>query len=222
MEFKTHWKFENFYPEAERMRGVIDEHFTESIAGKKPFHERSLWNYWYIPQMYTYLRAEPWVLLSPEIFEAFMMHLRAFVAWKFGLVIPTKPFMSMYIDGCGQNVHNDFGNGRLAYVFSLTRWAERHFQGGETMIYHLGEKSHNAFLHPTGGWGWYDFVNPEFNRLALFDDRMPHAVNFIKGTMDPLDARFALHGHMEEPMAVPYCEGGLNNYDMSASFTPLR
>lgn len=222
MEFKTHWRYDDFYPDAHVMRKVIDDHFTESVAGKVPFNQRAIWNYWFIPTLYMYFRAQPWVLMPEPVFEGFMSHLRAFAARQFGLVIPTKPFISMYVNGCGQNIHNDFKNGRLAYVFSLTKWAERKFLGGETFIYHVGDKSKERFLQSTGGWGWYDFVEPVFNRLALFDDRMPHAVNFIQGTMDPLDARFALHGHMEEPLTVGYVEGGLSGADLSAHYDPLR
>jgi hypothetical protein len=221
MDFQTHWRYEDFYPDAHLMRQKIDEHFTESIAGKQTFDKRAVWNYWFIPTLYMYLRAEPWVIF-PGLYERFMSHLQAFAARQYGLIIPTKPFISMYVNGCGQNIHNDFGNGRLAYVFSLTKWAERRFLGGETFIYNIGDKVYDKFFKSTGGWGFYDFVEPVFNRLALFDDRLPHAVNPIQGTMDPLDARYALHGHMEEPKTVPYVEGGLQDADLTASFEPVR
>jgi hypothetical protein len=218
MEFRTHWKFEEFYPDAFLMRRKIEEHFTESIAGGQPFGKRAIWNYWFIPTLYMYLRAEPWVLFPPELFEAFMSHLRAFAARQFGMIITTSPFVSMYVNGCGQNIHNDFGNGRLAYVFSLTKWEQRHFSGGETFVYKTGHEANEKVFQSTGGWGWYDFIEPAFNRLALFDDRLPHAVNPVQGTMDPLDARFVMHGHMEEPGTVPYCTGGLEGTDMQEAF----
>ena len=222
MEFRTHWKFDDFYPEAPLLRQLIDEHFTESIAGKLNFDKRALWNYWFIPTQYTYLRANPHVLFTPERHDAFLYYLKAFAARQFGLFIPTNPFISMYVNGCGQNIHNDYGNGRLAYVFSLTKWEERHFLGGETFIYTNGESAHEKLFRSTGGWGWYDYVEPVFNRLALFDDRLPHAVNPIQGSMDPKDARFVMHGHMEESPAIAYIEGGLQGSDLRPLFDQVR
>jgi hypothetical protein len=222
MDFASHWKFEDFYPDAHLMRQKIDEHFTDSIARKEPFDKRAIWNYWFIPTLYMYLRAEPWVLFPTSLFDQFMAHLRAFAARQFGLIIDSQPFVSMYVNGCGQNIHNDFGNGRLAYVFSLTKWAERHFLGGETFIYKTGHQATEKVFQATGGWGWYDFVEPVFNRLALFDDRLPHAVNPVQGTMDPLDARFVLHGHMEEAETIPYIEGGLRDADLRMQFDQAK
>jgi hypothetical protein len=221
MEFQSNWRYDNFYPDAQAMRQKIDDHFTEAVAGKQPFNQRAVWNYWFIPTLYTYFRAEPWSVFTQPVYDAFMQHLRAFAARQYGLAIPTMPFISMYVNGCGQNIHNDFGNGRLAYVFSLTNWEQRHFLGGETFIYSTGDTVYEKYFQSTGGWGFYDFIEPVFNRLAMFDDRFPHAVNFIQGTMDPHDARFVLHGHMEES-DTPYVEGGLRGVDISALFLPLK
>ena len=52
------------------------------------------------------------------------------------------------------------------------------------------------------GTDLFDLVAPRFNRLTLFDDRIPHAVQRIDGTMDPLEGRFVLHGHINEAGAV--------------------
>jgi hypothetical protein len=221
MQFHTHLKYDDFYPDAHLMRKAIDDHFTEASAGSLPFSQRGIWNYWFIPTLYTYLRCEPWILF-PAQYDSFMNHLQAFVARQFGLVIPTKPYLSMYVNGCGQNIHNDAHNGRLAYVFSLTKWKERRFSGGETFIYKVGDAMYEKIFIPTGGWGFYEFVEPEFNRLALFDDRFPHAVNPIQGTMDPHDARFVLHGHMEDPDGIAYGEGALKGVNVSAQWRQIK
>jgi len=221
MSVQTHWVYDDFYPSAAMMRQKIDDHFTESVAVRNPFSTRSIWNYWHIPDLYTYLRTEP-RNIYPEIHESFMEFLRNFAARKFGLVIPHNPYLSMYINGCGQTIHNDAKNGRLAYVFSLTRWKERHFHGGETLIYKLGEDAYKRSFDPNAGHGFYDAIEPQFNRLAIFDDRAPHSVNPIQGTMNPLDARFVIHGHMEEPMGIPFSTGGLANIDLARQFMQLR
>jgi len=49
--------------------------------------------------------------------------------------------------------------------------------------------------------------SPHFNRLLIFDDRLPHAVERIEGAMDPGEGRFVLHGHISE--GGPIVEGAL-------------
>ena len=49
--------------------------------------------------------------------------------------------------------------------------------------------------------------SPHFNRLLIFDDRLPHAVERIEGAMDPGEGRFVLHGHISE--GGPIVEGTL-------------
>ena len=41
-------------------------------------------------------------------------------------------------------------------------------------------------------------IESRFNRLAIFDDRMPHGVNRIEGSMNPVHRRLVLHGHISE------------------------
>jgi hypothetical protein len=60
---------------------------------------------------------------------------------------------------------------------------------------------------PAAGTGLYDLVPPQFNRLILFDDRIPHAVQRVDGPMDPLEGRIVLHGHISEAGVV--AEGAL-------------
>lgn len=221
MEFRSHWIFDDFYPSAGALRQKIDDLFIETVALHQPFSARTIWNYWHIPELYTYLRTEP-RHVYPAMHPAFMEFIRHFAAKKFGLVVPHNPYLSMYVNGCGQNIHNDAKNGRLAYVFSLTRWKERHFTGGETFLYKLGDDAYKRSFTPNAGQGFYDAVEPMFNRLAIFDDRVPHAVNFIQGSMNPLDARFVLHGHMEEPAGVPFAEGGLHGVDLREPIAHFR
>jgi hypothetical protein len=48
------------------------------------------------------------------------------------------------------------------------------------------------------GEDFFHAVEPRFNRLLIFDDRLPHAVQAVEGNMDPLEGRVVLHGHLEE------------------------
>ena len=150
-----------------------------------------------------------------------MSFLRNFAAVEFGLTA-SPPFLSMYINGCGQGLHNDSGNGRLGFVFSLTKWNERHFEGGETIIHKFDSDWKEAQFRHVAGTAFYHTVEPEFNRMILFDDRLPHAVRPIQGTMNPLDARFVIHGHMEEPEGLAFIEGGLQKSDVRQQWEQMK
>jgi hypothetical protein len=60
---------------------------------------------------------------------------------------------------------------------------------------------------PNAGRGFYEAIEPRFNRLVIFDDRLPHAVDRVDGPMDPVEGRFVLHGHLSE--AGPVVTGAL-------------
>lgn len=192
MEPRNFWIFDDFYAEARQLRQKIDDHFDEKKNRLVPLSERLMWNYWYVNKRYIYMRTVPERLFG-ELYSPFMGYLRRFVAINFGLVCHSPSTFSMYINGCGQTLHNDAQNGRLAYVYSLTKWDNRRSEGGETQIFknnasqRITMASHMESLN--------DLVDSRFNRLLLFDDRVPHAVRPVQGTMDPQDARFVLHGH---------------------------
>jgi hypothetical protein len=42
----------------------------------------------------------------------------------------------------------------------------------------------------------YDLIPAHFNQLLVFDDRIVHATPTIEGTMDPMDGRIAMVGHI--------------------------
>ena len=50
-------------------------------------------------------------------------------------------------------------------------------------------------------------MEPRFNRLLLVDDRLPHAVERLESSMDPVEGRFVLHGHVSE--GGPIIDGAL-------------
>lgn len=43
-------------------------------------------------------------------------------------------WLSCYVNGCRQGLHADAPHGPFAFVLSLTRWDERRFSGGETLL----------------------------------------------------------------------------------------
>lgn len=188
---------DGFLPEekALSMRADVDTHFADPQNHKPDTHY--VWNYWHVPGSYTYLKAMPERVIARDKVEAFVQALRTWAAVNVGFGHVTWPFLSMYVPGCSQGVHNDSVNGRLGYVFSLTRNARKTI-GGETVVFQDRDLFRSNLDKPAAGSAIFDLVEPRFNRLTLFDDRVPHAVQRVDGSMDPVEGRFVLHGHISE------------------------
>lgn len=193
---------DDFFPEARDLRGGIDSHFASPEKHRADSHQ--VWNYWHVPGLYTYLRTSPEKVLARPLVERFLSKLRALALFRYGLGQITWPYLSLYVAGCQQGLHNDSRNGRLGYVYSLTLWDERKFLGGETLIFKEQDYFGSAAItQANAGLGLYELVPARFNRLLLFDDRLLHAVPRIEGTMVPQEGRIVLHGHVSEgPVAV--------------------
>ena len=210
--------FDGFRPaqEAEAMRGHVDAHFARPHAQRAETHQ--IWNYWYVPGLYTYLRTEPERVIPHDLVAGFHDALREWASERLGLAHVSWPVLSLYVDGCGQTIHNDSANGRFGYVYSLTR-DHRQSRGGETLIFKEGDPFRSRLSEADAGQGLYDLVPPLFNRLVIFDDRMPHSVQRIEGSMDPLDGRFVLHGHISEES--PIVRGPLPPETVHAALGPV-
>ena len=181
------------------MREDIDAHFADAQNHRPDTHY--VWNYWHVPGTYTYLKTVPERVIARQKVDAFVQALRTWAAVNVGFGHVTWPFLSMYVPGCAQGVHNDSVNGRLGYVFSLTRNARKTI-GGETIVFQDRDLFRSNLDKPAAGSAIFDLVEPRFNRLTLFDDRVPHAVQRVDGSMDPVEGRFVLHGHISEAGAV--------------------
>ncbi|HMJ92533.1 MAG TPA: hypothetical protein VK472_00390 [Allosphingosinicella sp.] len=192
-----HMAVDDFLPIAlaEQMRQGIDDHFAEPHKHTPETHQS--WNYWYVPDLYTYLRTQPEKIMARPLVERFHAALQKWARETLGMGRVTWPYLSLYIDGCQQNLHNDSTNGRFGYVYSLT-WDDRKTIGGETIVLREGDLFRANLTSSAAGFGLYDLIQPRFNRLAMFDDRMPHGVQRVEGSMDPLEGRFVLHGHISE------------------------
>jgi hypothetical protein len=187
----------DFFDGAAALRHAFARHFASPHAQMPETHQ--VWNYWYAPPLYTYFRTDPRKVLGASLVHAFMGCLTRWSIRNLGLSGTTSPSLAMYLNGCRQGLHNDTGNGRFAYVFSLTRWDERRFTGGETMIFPPDFYWDSARRNrPSAGAGLYDLVAPRFNQLLVFDDRLVHGVEAVFGTFDPCDSRVVLTGHLSE------------------------
>jgi hypothetical protein len=191
----------DFHPEAAALRAAFDAHFADPVRHVPEIHQ--VWNYWSVPGHYTYLRTQPEKIIPRPLCDGLFTALARVAFERFGMSVVTWPFLSLYVSGCSQNIHNDARNGRLGFVYSLTNWDQRRFAGGETMIFRdrpfVGG---DTVTEPRAATDFYDLVPPLFNQLLIFDDRVPHAVPRIEGTMEPHEGRVVLHGHFAEGPAV--------------------
>src|SRR5712675_1934885 len=187
-----------------QLRRAIDEHFANPQTHRAETHQ--VWNYWFVPDLYTYLRASPERVLGQEWTALFYEALRRWSIATLGMANVSWPYLSLYVPGCRQGWHNDSMNGRFGFVYSLTRDLRRTI-GGETLVRRESDPFRANLAQPQTGHGFYETVEPRFNRLVVFDDRLPHAVERIDGSMDPAEGRFVLHGHISEGGAI--AEGAL-------------
>ena len=61
---------------------------------------------------------------------------------------------------------------------------------------HEGDPVRRHVAMPQAGRGLFDAIEPRFNRRVVFDDRLVHGVERVEGSMDPVEGRFVLHGHL--------------------------
>lgn len=188
---------DNFLPHeaALAMRADIDAHFENPVGHQADTHQ--VWNYWFVPQMYAYLRTRPEKVIALSKVENFNWSLQKWCLAHIGLGAVQWPHLSLYIPGCSQNLHNDALNGRFGYVYSLTS-DTRQTQGGGTVLMREGDPFRANLARAMTLHGIADTIAPAFNRLVLFDDRLMHAVERLEGSMDPREGRFVLHGHVHD------------------------
>ena len=201
---KTVLTKDNFYSGASSLRAVYDERFKDP---KKADSRRFVWDFWHVPDQYTLVRTPAKYFFPQKQWRDFLGALGKWGQENLGCGAITDPWLSYYIEGCEQKFHTDVPHGPWAFVYSLSLQG---FTGGETFI-----------LNPEilDYWRSYpDFqdreqaaiitkITPKFNRLVVFDPRLPHGVTPVKGTMDPRNARIVIHGWFAEPK--PYLSGAL-------------
>jgi hypothetical protein len=183
----------DFFDGANELRAAFEAHFRRV---EKQSSDHQVWNYWYVPEAFTYLRTYSESIASKELIVRFLQRLNAWSAANLGLVARTRPWLNLFINGCGMSLHNDAQKGQMAYVLSITKWDTRNFVGGETILvrpenYWQTERIKQAVLET-----YYQKIPALFNQLLVFDDRIIHGVQPIQGTMDPLAGRLVLVGQL--------------------------
>ena len=205
---------DSFYGGAKALRSTFDDHFAEP---RQAHPQRFVWDYWHVPGQYTLHRTQAANYFEPDAFDALTDALTSYGKNELGLRAISPPWLSFYVDGCEQAVHADVPQGPLAYVLSLTNWDERAFIGGETTILQPPVLDYWRDFDSSTGLEYDDLfttVPPLFNRLTVFDARLPHGVRRVEGERDPRGARLVLHGWFTE--AEPFFDGGLKESDVRA------
>eukprot|EP00188_Purpureofilum_apyrenoidigerum_P001285 Plantae.Rhodophyta-Purpureofilum_apyrenoidigerum.ctg1690.p1 GENE.Plantae.Rhodophyta-Purpureofilum_apyrenoidigerum.ctg1690~~Plantae.Rhodophyta-Purpureofilum_apyrenoidigerum.ctg1690.p1 ORF type:complete len:349 (-),score=27.31 Plantae.Rhodophyta-Purpureofilum_apyrenoidigerum.ctg1690:75-1121(-) len=199
---------DQFLTSADELRRSYDQKFSDPM---RMDGDRFVWDLWHVPDQYTLLRTPAQDFFPPDLYRSLESQLVDYGEKVLGCRSLSPLWLSYYVNGCGQELHADVPHGPWAFVLSLTKWKTKKFDGGETFI-----------LKPETLDFWRNFdsqkvvqqqeivqkIDPEFNRLLLFDPRFPHGVKKIDGTMDPREARLVVHGWFTQ--ATPYFEGDVN------------
>ncbi|HEY5921829.1 MAG TPA: hypothetical protein VIV11_09180 [Kofleriaceae bacterium] len=210
---------DRFAPEARALRSTFDERFAEPRSTRA---DRFVWDWWHVPGQYTALRTPAWTYFPRRIYESFHRRLVAWGRETLGCHDISPPWLSLYIDGCRQELHGDLPHGPFAFVYSLTNWRARKFAGGETLM--LRDEVLDF---------WHDFrsvraveesellraIEPRFDRLTVFDPRVPHGVRPVTGTRDPREGRLVIHGWFVQPR--PFVRGPLSVRALSSRVAEL-
>jgi hypothetical protein len=210
---------DHFAPEARALRATFDARFAEP---RRAHPDRFAWDYWHVPGQYTALRTPAHLYFAPRVYRAFHARLVAWGRKNLGCHDVSPPWLSAYVEGCRQELHGDLPHGPFAFVFSLTRWARRRFTGGETLIVRdevLDYWSDFRSVRGVEEAEVLEAVPPEWNRLVVFDPRIPHGVRRVEGTHDPREARLVIHGWFVDPK--PVVEGPLRDVELERAVVEI-
>lgn len=204
---KTVLTVDSFFDQAKAMRSHFEDRFGDPRSTRS---DRFVWDYWHVPNQYTALRTPAYHFFPKKLYDTFHNHLVWWGRRNLGCHDISPPWMSCYIDGCKQELHGDLPHGPWAFVFSLTPWKTRKFSGGETILIKEDILSYWQGFTSSRGLEREDILQEVpalFNRLTVFDPRVPHGVREVEGPRDVLDGRLVIHGWFVQPR--PFVEGPL-------------
>lgn len=205
--FQDYLVANRFYPRAKSLRKIYDENFSPADVAHQ---SRFVWDYWYHQNKYVHFRTPALSYFPEALINQFTDHLVNWGQKTLGCNAITAPWLSYYIDGCKQELHGDIPHGPWAYVYSLTLDPSR-FTGGETLMLKapiLDYWNHWQSFDGLAHQDIFESIPSDFNRLLVFDGRIPHGVSMVQGPRDPKLARVVLHGWFTEPS--PHIEGPLS------------
>jgi hypothetical protein len=204
-------KIDGFAAEAKAMRAHFEERFAEPRSADSG---RFVWDYWHVPGQYTALRTPAYHYFPAKLYRAFHERLVLWGRRNLGCHDVSPPWLSCYVDGGRQEFHSDLPHGPWAFVYSLTPWETRKFIGGQTLLLQPEMLDYwrnlDRFAGTHGGMEEAEIlqeIEPRFNRLTVFDPRIPHGVRRVENVWDPRQGRLVIHGWFMQPR--PFIEGPL-------------
>jgi hypothetical protein len=206
-----------FSKEAKALRKYFEGNFS---VHKDVRSERFVWDYWYVKDQYQFLRTPAYHYFPPKMYQNFHSQLVQWGREVLGCHDVSPPWLSYYVEGMEQKMHSDVPHGPWAWVYSLTP-TKREFSGGETVILKPETLDYwSNFLEEEGREqdSYIEHLKPDFNKLIVFDPRLPHGVTPVRGTADPLKGRLVIHGWFVEPR--PYVVGGLSTSKVQRALQP--
>ncbi len=210
---------DRFAPEATAMRAVFDERFADPRSTRA---DRFVWDYWHVPGQYTAIRTPAWTYFPRALDRRFHERLVTWGRERLGCHDVSPPWMSLYVEGCRQELHGDLPHGPWAFVFSLTPWQRRTFRGGETVMVRdemLALWENFTSVRAVEEGEVLRAIEPKFGRLVVFDPRVPHGVREVRGTHDPREGRLVVHGWFVQPR--PFIQGPLATRALAARIDEL-
>lgn len=210
---------DNFFKDAKKLRSHFEERFRDPREARS---DRFVWDYWHVPDQYTALRTPAYLFFPKKVYEQFHNELVWWGRRTLGCHDISPPWMSCYIDGFGQELHGDLPHGPWAFVYSLTPWQQRQFTGGETILLKPEILEYWQSMGATRGLERGDIIQEvpaNFNRLTVFDPRIPHGVKTVKGVRDLVQGRLVIHGWFVQPR--PFIEGPLAPKDLQVLIDDL-
>ncbi|MBS1119391.1 MAG: hypothetical protein H6Q90_1619 [Deltaproteobacteria bacterium] len=198
---------DHFAPEANQLRATFDARFADP---RRTNGDRFVWDYWHVPGQYTALRTPAWTYFPKAIYQRFHNRLVTWGRETLGCHDVSPPWLSLYVEGCRQELHGDLPHGPWAFVMSLTPWRGRKFRGGETLLVRdevLDFWTDFASVRAVEERELIRAIEPHFARLVVFDPRIPHGVRTVTGTHDPREGRLVIHGWFVQPR--PFVRGPL-------------
>ncbi len=203
---------------APQMRSFYEKQFSNPL---KTHEKRFVWDFWNVPDQYRHLRTPAYHYFPKKIYEGFHSQLVQWGRQNLGCHDISPPWLSYYVEGCRQQIHSDVPHGPWAFVFSLSP-KDILFKGGETFLLKpevLNYWSKGKEAKDRSPDSFLDKISPQFNRLVVFDPRIPHGVTEVRGVEDPMDARLVIHGWFVEPR--PYVVGGLSVEEVGETLNPF-
>lgn len=209
---------DGFSKSASSLRTFFEKQFSDPL---KTHEKRFVWDYWNVPNEYRLIRTPAYYYFPKKLYQEFHSQLVQWGRQNLGCHDISPPWLSYYVEGCRQQVHSDVPHGPWAFVFSLSP-KDFIFSGGETFLLKpevLDYWSQAKYAKSRSPDSFLEKISPEFNRLVVFDPRIPHGVTEVRGVEDPREARLVIHGWFVEPR--PYVVGALSTEQVAEVLNPF-